>query len=354
MSLAGRRPWLSVFSGTVARASHGFDVQSAHEEPCRSLVVRLLDEHSDLAGQAHALSRDDWKVLWAPGRAAYLPFVEASFTLIGWRDPVGPIESRPSVMPLFRRYAERAGKHAVVLGLAEPAALQAQASGYRPFWIGSEQFFDAKRFTTRGRAGEKVRLASNHARRVGLRARESFPLASAADRRRLLATDEAWKAARPARKLRSFLRTDPMENAAMRRYFLVERGGEHAIDSFVVCSPVSRRGWYLQDLVRHPLAPRGSTELVTLSAITSLIESGALFVTAGIVPFLDPAATPRIPRPRGLATWAVRHFDRRFRFSGLKQFRAKFPATRAEPVFAAYWPDRMTPAVVWDLARTLG
>ena len=51
---------------------------------------------------------------------------------------------------------------------------------------------------------------------------------------------------------------------------------------------------------------------------------------------------------------ANQYFDRLFRFSGLKQFRSKFPATRTEPIYVAYWPNVITPLVVWDIARVLG
>jgi phosphatidylglycerol lysyltransferase len=338
-----------------AVGDHGFDVESAHQPPCRHAASRLLHEHSELAGQVHMLSRDAWRVFWGPGRRAFLPFHEGSFSLITWRDPVGEQEARAEVVGLFRDYAARLGKHALMLGLSEQATASARAEGYRSFWLGAEQIFDFPTFTTKGKKGEKIRLATNHARRVGLRSREIFPQRDSKDRDLMLATDWAWKVDRPKRDVRSFLRTDPMENASMRRYFAVEHSDRpRAAESFVVCSPVSWRGWYLQDLVRHPDAPRGATELATLTAIEQLRESGAEFVTAGIVPMLKPDRVAQMGPPSALASWVVRHFDRLFRFSGLKQFRSKFPATRAEPIYIAYWPEVLTPMVFWDIAHTLG
>jgi phosphatidylglycerol lysyltransferase len=338
-----------------ARRGHGFDVESSHEGPCRHRASRLLHEHSDLASQVLMLTRDPWKLLWGPGRRAYLPFHEGSFSLIAWRDPVGEPEARAEVVGLFREYAERLGKHAVLIGFSEQATARARSEGYRAFWIGSDQFFDFPDFNTKGKRGEKIRLATNHARRVGLHAREIFPRENRRDRDVMLATDWAWKLERPARDVRSFWRTDPMDNAGMRRYFAVEHADRPGVaQSFVVCSPVSFRGWYLQDLVRHPEAPRGATELATLTAIEKLRDLGAEFVTTGIVPFLEPDGEAKIRPPSGIAMWAVRHFDRLFRFSGLKQFRSKFPATRAEPTYIAYWPSVLTPMVVWDVAHTIG
>jgi lysylphosphatidylglycerol synthetase-like protein (DUF2156 family) len=338
----------------LASDHHGFDVESAHHDGCRSLAANLLHEHAELAGQVHALTRDDWKVFWGTGRKAFVPFREGAFSLITWRDPVGQKAARSEVLRLFRQYAARLGKHVVLIGISEKATRDAESEGYRPLWVGSEQIFDFPTFHTRGRRGEKIRLATNHGRRIGLRAREIFPCDDARDCDLMMATDRAWKLARPARDVRSFLRTEPMENASMRRYFVVEKDDEpEVVQSFLVCSPVSWRGWYLQDLVRHPRAPRGATEIVTLTAIERLRDDGAEFVTAGIVPFLESEARPSDLSTHGVARWAVQYFDRLFRFSGLKQFRSKFPATRTEPIFVAYWPKVVTPLVVWDLARVL-
>jgi lysylphosphatidylglycerol synthetase-like protein (DUF2156 family) len=343
-----------LLGSTDARGFDEFDVASAHQGSCRDTASRLLHEHSDLAGQVHMLSRDAWRVFWGPGRRAFLPFHEGRFSLITWRDPVGELDARAEVVGLFREYAERLGKHALLLGLSEQATISASNEGFRAFWLGAEQIFDFPRFNTKGKRGEKIRLATNHARRVGLRSREIFPREDRRDRDIMLATDWAWKVDRPERDVRSFLRTDPMENVSMRRYFAVEHPDEPRVaQSFVVCSPVSWRGWYLQDLVRHPEAPRGATELATLTAIEHLRDSGAGFVTSGIVPFLEPDEPPSIRPPSGVAMWIIRHFDKLFRFTGLKQFRSKFPATRAEPIYIAYWPSVLTPMVAWDVAHTL-
>src|SRR5580692_1609506 len=153
---------------------HGFDVQSAHHDGCRSLAANLLHEHSELAGQVHALTRDDWKVFWGTDRRAFLPFREGPFSLITWRDPVGLKAARGEVLRLFRQYAARLGKHVVLIGISERATRDAESEGYRSLWVGSEQIFEFPTFHTRGKRGEKIRLATNHGRRIGLKAREIF------------------------------------------------------------------------------------------------------------------------------------------------------------------------------------
>src|SRR5205823_1346190 len=98
-----------------------------------------------------------------------------------------------------------------VLGASEVARAQNPAFG--AIWIGAEQRFDLATFHTKGKAGEKLRLAMNHVRRSGAAARELDPLDDEVDRAKLSAVEQAWKAARPARRVRSSLRTEPMENA---------------------------------------------------------------------------------------------------------------------------------------------
>ncbi len=330
------------------------DVVSAHEPACRAALVDLLSRHSHQAGQFHALSRDPWKIIWSPGRRAFLPFHEKTFSLIAWRDPVaGDARDASDVMHLFRAYASSVGKHAFVLGAGEE--LRTRSAAFGSIWIGAEQHFDLGGFSTRGKAGEKLRLAMNHARRCGARAREIFPNADPWDRARLLALEESWKEARSARRNNSFLRTDPLENGIHRRYFAVETESASGLvmQSFLVCSPVSDRGFYLQDLVRAPDAPRGVSELVTIAALETFRAEGLSHATAGLVPFFDPLGIrARTPRSKVVAT-CIRHFDRMYRFSGLQQFRGKFAMATVEPAYVLHWPTALTPLAVWDVASLL-
>jgi lysylphosphatidylglycerol synthetase-like protein (DUF2156 family) len=332
-----------------ARPPH---VEEASSPACRARMLDLLARHSDQAGQTHALSRDRWRVSWSPGGRAFVPFHERKFALVAWRDPVGPVEARAEALRAFRDLASARGKHAIVLAAGEEMRRTAEREGFGTTWVGSEQYFDLSRFHTRGKPGEKLRLAMNHARREGAVAREIDPLHVEQHRHAIDAAEAAWKRARPQRDTRSFLRTEPMENATLRRYFAVERveGGQPRFESFVVCAPVSDRGWYLQDLVRRPDAPRGTAELVSVCALETLRDDGFDFATMGIVPFFDPkGARGAAPSSDGVVKWCIRHFDQHYGFAGLQQFRAKFPADETHPRFALYWPKVLTPWAVWDL-----
>lgn len=346
-SLAFRR-----LSRTLWR-NHSTDFDVVDSRTCRPAVAELLDQFSTLSGQVHALSDDPWQILWGPQRRAYLPLQERTSTLIAWRDPVGPPEEAADVVRSFRAYAAARGKHAVLLGISRSVVESLAVHDFRSVWLGTEPFNDLRTWHTRGKAGEEVRQACNHARKHGGAAREVYPLDDAAVRRSIDEVTELWMQARPMRRSRSFLRTAPLERAEQRRYFVVE--GDHGIQSLMVCSSVSRRGQYLQDLVRRPDALRGSHELNIVTAMSTFQREGLDFVTGGIVPFYDPNRPRCEQRPRavGLLGQVIGRFDNLFRFSGLQQFRAKFLPSRVVDIYALLWPGILTPGLVRDVCALL-
>jgi lysylphosphatidylglycerol synthetase-like protein (DUF2156 family) len=342
------------FSRMLLRpGTNGFDVTPSLDGS-RSAAADLLDRFSTLSGQVHALSPfDPWRLMWAPGRRAFLPFQERSSTLIAWRDPVGPPEDAIEIIRSFQAYAAERGKAAVLLGMGRAVVETLPQDSFKSVWLGTEPFYDLRTWHTRGKAGEEIRQACNHARKHGGIAREVHPLRNAGIRKGIEDVTEAWMAARPERRSRSFLRTAPLENAQDRRYFVVE--GEQRIESLLVCSPVSQRGQYLQDLVRWPDALRGSHELNITNAMARFGSEGLEFVTGGIVPFYDPNKPRCAQRPQGegLMGRAIGYFDHLFRFSGLQQFRAKFVPSRVVDVYALLWPGVLTPGLVRDLCTLL-
>ena len=159
--------------------SGAFDVTLGKDPGSRDRAADLLDRYSNLSGQTHALSDDPWRFLWAKDRCAFLPFHELAFTLIAWRDPVGPAEASTGLIERFRALAAKRGKHAVLLGVSGSTMDGLRDGMFRSVWIGTEPFYDLGAWHTHGKAGMKVRLACNHAQRLGAAAREAHPLQDA-------------------------------------------------------------------------------------------------------------------------------------------------------------------------------
>lgn len=329
------------------RYANNFDISLSRES--RPAASQLLNRYSTLSGQVHALSDDPWHLLWGPGRRAFLPLQERSSTLIAWRDPVGPPEDAAEVIRGFKAYAAARGKHAVLLGVGRSVVESLPKNSFRSVWLGTEPFYDLRRWHISGGTGREIRQASNHARKHGGSAREVFPLHDADVCRGIEDVTEAWMNARSLRRNQSFLRTAPMERVEERRYFVVEDGDR--IESLLVCSHVSHRGQYLQDLVRRPDALRGSHELNIVTAMGVFQKEGLEFVTSGIVPFYDPNK-PRCAQGNqfgGVLGHVIGRFDHLFRFSGLQQFRGKFVPSRVVDIYALLWPGVLTPGLVRDV-----
>lgn len=328
-----------------------FDITSSGDG--RTAAANLLDRFSTLSGQVHAISGDDWRLLWSAERRAFLPFQERPSTLIAWRDPVGPPDVAPELIHRLRAYARDAGKTVVLLCMGRPVVETLPRDSFQSVWLGTELFYDLRTWHTRGKAGEEIRQACNHAGRHGGNAMEVFPFQDGVICNAIEALTEAWMRARPERRSRSFLRTAPLEDMQHRRYFVVR--SDERLESLVVCSSVSHRGQYLQDIVRRPDALRGSNELSMVTAMSVFQREGLEFVTGGIVPFYDPNK-PRCAQRvhnNGVLGQVIGYFNHLFRFSGLQQFRAKFVPSRVVDIYALLWPGVLTPGLLRDVCAVL-
>ncbi len=324
-------------------------------EVCQRLF-ELLSEHARMAYQFCVLSDARWQILWSAGRTSYLPFFEHPFTLVAFCDPVGPENDREVLLEQFLSLANRKGKHAAILLATENTRKAALNLGLAGVWVGTEQIIDLANYSLIGKSGRKLRQEANHIRHLGGTAREILPLHNQTDRQALEEVELLWKARLRQRYNASFLGTKPMENAQFRRYFAVETPGnppgDPIMQSFLVCSQVSRRGWYL-DLVRRPDAPRGATELVIFSAMETFRAEGVEFVSMGLVPFYDPGGQHTTSKTDLLMLWGASYLDRLYHFQSMQMFRSKFSPTRIESTYILYWPSILTPQLILDLISVL-
>jgi lysylphosphatidylglycerol synthetase-like protein (DUF2156 family) len=339
-----------------AEKQKGFLVTRVRDnEVVRKHMKEVLRTQAHHAGQYLALSNDGWYVLWSPSRQSFIAFRECLFTLISWRDPVGPASERAGMLHLFHRYAQARGKQAIFLWVSDASRETLEPKQYQSLWIGTEPYFQLDTYSTRGKSGEYLRHALNSAKKLGATVREMYPHASVEDRRSLLRVEETWMKERPARRTKSFLRTAPLEFIHSHRYFAVETPTETGplMQGFVVCSPIGEHGWCMQDLVRLPTAPRGIIETGILHAMAVLKAEGAEFSTMTLIPFYDPTGEHSISSWGRLEQWAISYFDKLYRFTGLQQFRTKFAPTSCQHSYVLFWPKMLTPMSVADIIAVM-
>lgn len=319
----------------------------------RDDVAALLAEHSREAGQFSVLGPDPWFVLWNDDRSGYVAFLEGRRVIVSWRSPVATPDEQPGLLARLASYAAGAGKTLVALEVNAVTREAGVALGMPVLWTGSESVVDLAGWSIAGGRRQKLRWARNHARSIGVRWREAFPTTSRADWDEFARIQEAWKSVRPERRTNSFLRTDFAELAPYRRYFASE--GPEGVNAFVTCAPVSSSGWYLQDLVREPEAPRGSLEGALALALDTFRDEGYAFASNGPLPFWHPDdGFADLHELGALGRRVFRFFDRQYRFSAINQFRSKIEPDVIEPLYVLRSHRIVTPGVARALQRMLG
>lgn len=145
----------------------------------------------------------------------------------------------------------------------------------------------------------------------------------------------AWLATRGMPPMHFVVEPDTLGNVEDRRVFVAEREG--AVLGFLVASPMRlRQGWLIEQNIRTPSAPNGTTELLVDHAMRALAAEGATYVTLGLSPLSRAAAIrqpPQLPLVRLALAWARAHGQRFFNFEGLDSYKRKFQPDAWEPLY---------------------
>jgi len=315
-------------------------------------VAAALAIYGQEADQYNVLGPDPWLVIWNDERSGFINFLEGRRCLLTWRSPVASVEEQPGLLARLVDYAERVHKPLFCVEVNESTKNASVALGMTAMWVGTESFIDLSTWSITGGKRQKVRWAQSHATSIGLWWREAFPWRDASDEARIRDVEAAWKDERPERRTDSFLRTDFEELSNVRRYFVCD--GPSGVVAFVTCTPVSDDGWYLQDIVRRPNAPRGALEGAMAFALDSLRDDGYVFSTNGPLPFWVPYEGWSDPDQLGaLGQRVFNFFDRRYRFQGINTFRSKFTPDRTIPLYLLRSRRLVSPIVARSLTNVL-
>lgn len=161
-----------------------------------------------------------------------------------------------------------------------------------------------------------------------------------------------WLSTRGLPTLHFLVEPDTIDTLADRRLFIAEREGQ--VVAFSVLSPIPARNGYLtEQFVRGQNAPNGSIELVLFEAVKAVSQSGASYLTMGIVPLSPHVDQHRHAAPRWLdfaVRWARAHGRRFYNFEGLDEFKAKFLPERWDPVYVVAPEPSLRPRTLYAIA----
>jgi phosphatidylglycerol lysyltransferase len=147
-----------------------------------------------------------------------------------------------------------------------------------------------------------------------------------------------WLASRGMAPMGFLVDVQPFAFARERRYVVAEREGR--IVAFLAAVPVyARGGWLLEDLVRDPAAPNGTSELVVDFAMRALSGEGSRYVTMGLAPLAGAVGWMRLARDSTRALYD---------FEGVRSFKAKLKPHAWEPIHLAYAPDGSANLALYD------
>jgi phosphatidylglycerol lysyltransferase len=217
--------------------------------------------------------------------------------------------------------------------------------------IGDDLVFDVRGYRPRGDRAKKIRSAVNQFAESGGRVKE-YVRPVAADSRLEAALDSlvsSWMDGQDDRL--HFMEVDLFRFPDLKRWFYAEHRGQ--IVGVLSCLPIfARQGMLFEDAIRHPDAPRGVVETLTLAAIEQLRLDGFRMATFG------PSVRPRLDGSRNLT-----RFDRAIasllvplamRFGRLEEHyhaRKKFGSLTAEPIYLLMWPDDVSWSGLYRLLR---
>jgi phosphatidylglycerol lysyltransferase len=130
------------------------------------------------------------------------------------------------------------------------------------------------------------------------------------------------------------VQVDPLTLLEEHRIYLAEQG--ERLVGFLTAAPIfTRPGWLLQNLIRAPEAPNGTTELLVDHAMRDAAgQSGedSPMVTLGLAPLAGQVVPAlRLARSAGSVL---------FDFEGLRAFKARLRPSRWSPIHLVYPPDQ--------------
>ncbi len=291
-----------------------------------------------------------WRFLFGSGAEGAVAYLEHHGVALVWADPIAAPGNAGKV--LAEATAELRGRklRTCLILVGDETATHALAAGYAVLKIGEQPYFSLAEWRQpRGDSGKHLRWCLNRADRAGIAVRPYEPRDEHGAADVLLSWERGL--GRPAAQ--SFLRASPLTLAAEKRLFVAELGGR--IEAIVACTPAAGSRWFLEDLVRRPTAPMGTTEALVVATLGGLAADGAELAWMDIAP-LRGSARQLDGRAQLLfraAQPAISLFDSRYRFRALTTYLEKFVPTGWAPRYVALNPAWPTLRVIRTVSSLL-
>ncbi len=288
----------------------------------------------------HGSNATAWQILnpglsrWTAGNDdGLVGYVDRGGTLVAAGDPVGPPENLRLLGEEFEQ-SEGARRVCWFSASEEFAREYRDDPGHSTILIGAQPVWHPRNWGEKLQEHPSLRAQLRRAANKGVVVHEWGMKRAAADPD-LESCLAAWVNARPFPPLHFLVEPRTLERPEGRRIFVASQ--EDTPIGYTLLSPIPQRnGWLVEQFVRLPTAPNGTSELMVSHAIETIAAEGFDLVTLGLAPLSHHCGTPggEDRRLRFLLGWLRLHGHRFYNFQGLDFFKTKFHPDRWEPIFA--------------------
>jgi len=254
--------------------------------------------------------------------------------------PVAAAADLAEVAHAFERDAAGAGERVCYFcAEARLEALYRHREGYAHLLLGGQPVWDLRGWDAIIASGRSLRAQLKRAGNKGVTVSE-WPGEKAHRHPELEALLAAWLRSKALPPLHFLVEPHTLSQVRDRRVFVAQRDGQAV--GFLLASPVpTRRGWLVEQIIRSPQAPNGTSERLVDAAARTLAGEGSTYLTLGLVPLASTVSAPPTGEPTAQPLWLrgtlrlVRaHGQRFYNFSGLEFFKSKFHPHGWDPVYA--------------------
>ncbi len=249
-------------------------------------------------------------------------------------NPVCPVDRLEEVSAEFETDATKSGRRVCYLGADEELdGVFRDSTRHARIVVGAQPVVNPQHWAHTVLEHGSLRAQLHRARNKSVVV-EEWLADRATDHLELRRCLDEWLSARGLPPLHFLVEPDTLGNLEDRRVFVAQREGR--VVGFLVASPVGRRGWHIEQMIRGRDAPNGTMELLMDAAMRLFASGRDTYVALGAAPLSDRAAdgTQAPPLIRGLLAWQRAHARRFYNFQGLEHFKAKFWPDTWEPVLA--------------------
>jgi phosphatidylglycerol lysyltransferase len=271
---------------------------------------------------------------------ACVAYVDTGRAWVAAGAPIAPSERIAEVAVRFVQSAQRHARRAVFFGTEQRFVA---AGSFESIAIGEQPIWNPQGWQAALDKSASLREQLRRARAKGVRVRRVMAAEISDEQLPTRCAIEAliarWLRSRSMAPMGFLVRVHLFDFVEERRIFVAESGA--GLCAMLALVPVyARAGWFLEDLVRAPDAPNGTTELLVDSAMREAAADGCDYVTLGLAPLAG--AVDRWLR-------AARKLGRGlYDFSGLRAFKAKLMPREWVPIYLSYPGETNSYLAIYD------